>query len=49
MKRFRSDHGGEFESYKFLDWCTNLGIKHEFSAPKTLQQNGVVERKYQKL
>ena len=26
-------------------FCENLGIKHEFSAPKTPQQNGVAERK----
>lgn len=29
----------------FSDFCDSLGIAHEFSAPKTPQQNGVVERK----
>ena len=32
---------------KFEAFCNELGIKKEFSAPKTLQQNGVVERKNQ--
>ncbi|XP_062114802.1 uncharacterized protein LOC133827049 [Humulus lupulus] len=43
--RIRSDHGKEFENTVFSDFCDQLGIKHEFSAPKTPQQNGVVERK----
>ena len=41
----RSDHGGEFENYEFETFCDENGIKHEFSAPRTPQQNGVVERK----
>ena len=41
----RTDHGGEFESKPFEDWCDKLGIEHNFSAPRTPQQNGVVERK----
>lgn len=45
FKRIRSDHGGEFENHKFSNWCNEMGIKHEFLAPKTPQQNGVVERK----
>jgi hypothetical protein len=40
-----SDHGREFENSKFTDFCSNEGIKHEFSSPITPQQNGVVERK----
>jgi transposase InsO family protein len=43
--RVRSDHGREFENSKFTDFCSNEGIKHEFSSPITSQQNGVVERK----
>jgi transposase InsO family protein len=42
--RIRSDHGREFENSKFTDFCSNEGIKHEFSSPITPQQNGVVER-----
>lgn len=45
IKIVRSDHGSEFENHKFSKWCDEMGIKHEFSAPKTPQQNGVAERK----
>src|SRR4051812_45106247 len=41
----RSDHGGEFENYHFEKYCDKHGIDHNFSAPRTPQQNGVVERK----
>src|SRR5262249_15937368 len=41
----RSDHGGEFENTSFEDFCDDNGISHQFSAPRTPQQNGVVERK----
>src|SRR5579862_2626667 len=45
IKRIRSDHGREFENATFETYCNGLGISHEFSAPRTPQQNGVVERK----
>ena len=41
----RSDHGTEFENQFFENFCTEHGIDHNFSAPRTPQQNGVVERK----
>ena len=41
----RSDHGGKFENYAFETFCNNLGIVHQFSSPRTPQQNGVIERK----
>jgi len=41
----RSDHGGEFQNEKFEHFCEKHGINHKFSAPRTPQQNGVVERK----
>ena len=41
----RSDHGTEFENHLFESFCTENGINHNFSAPRTPQQNGVVERK----
>lgn len=41
----RSDHGGEFDNHAFDDFCNENGYEHNFSAPKTPQQNGVVERK----
>ena len=43
--KIRSDHGKEFENARFESFCARNGIKREFSAPKTPQQNGVVERK----
>ena len=41
----RIDHGREFESKLFEDWCDKHDIEHNFLAPGTPQQNGVVERK----
>ena len=41
----RSDHGGEFENEPFQKICDLNGISHDFSSPRTPQQNGVVERK----
>ncbi|KAJ8763013.1 hypothetical protein K2173_023218 [Erythroxylum novogranatense] len=41
----RSNHGGEFENEKFRLFCEENGIFHNFSASRTPQQNGVVERK----
>src|ERR1044072_1665335 len=43
--RIRSDHGKEFENGKFIEFCSEEGIFHEFSTPITPQHNGVVERK----
>jgi len=45
----RSDHGGEFQNEKFEHFCEKHGINHNFSAPRTPQQNGVVERKNRSL
>ena len=41
----RSDHGGEFDNHDFTNYCVENGISHNFSSPRTPQQNGVVERK----
>ncbi|KAK2436266.1 bromodomain-containing protein [Trifolium repens] len=41
--KVRSDHGGEFENEPFEKICEEHGILHEFSSPRTPQQNGVVE------
>ena len=43
--KIRSDHGKEFKNARFDSFCKKNGIKNEFLAPKTPQQNGVVERK----
>ena len=45
----RSDHGGEFQNELFEKFCEENGIMHNFSAPRTPQQNGVVERKNRSL
>ena len=41
----KGDRRREFDNFDFLEFCHSLGIKHEFSALKTPQQNEVVERK----
>ena len=43
--RIKSEHGKEFENAIFADYCDKHGIAHEFSTPKTPQQNGVIEWK----
>ncbi|WRX11175.1 Integrase [Theobroma cacao] len=45
----RSDHGGEFKRDEFENFCNEKGSDHNFSAPRTPQQNGVIERKNQTL
>ena len=44
-KCLRSNNGGEFTSNGFDEFCEKHGIKRQFSATKTPQQNGVVEMK----
>nr|KYP33248.1 Retrovirus-related Pol polyprotein from transposon TNT 1-94 [Cajanus cajan] len=44
-----SDHGGEFQNILFQRFYEEHGINHNFSAPRTPQQNGVVERKNRSL
>ena len=42
----RTDHGREFDNeVQFGAYCDANGITHNFSAPRTPQSNGVVERK----
>nr|GEX56066.1 copia protein [Tanacetum cinerariifolium] len=42
----RTDHGKEFDNeVQFEEFCNSNGITHNFSAPRTPQSNGVVERK----
>jgi len=49
ISTIKSDHGGEFRNERFDKFCEKQGIKHNFSALATLQQNGVVERKNRSL
>nr|GEU82584.1 retrovirus-related Pol polyprotein from transposon TNT 1-94 [Tanacetum cinerariifolium] len=42
----RTDHGRELDNeVQFEKFCNANGITHNFSAPRTLQSSGVVERK----
>ena len=45
IKVIRTDNGTEFKNYTMQEFVDDEGIKHEFSALYTPQQNGVVERK----
>jgi transposase InsO family protein len=45
VKKIRSDKGSEFKNLQVEEYFEEQSIKHEFSAPYTRQQNGVVERK----
>jgi hypothetical protein len=49
VKKIRSDNGSEFNNLQVEEYLEEEGIKHEFSAPYTPYQNGVVERKNQML
>ena len=45
VKKIRSDNGTEFKNSIMKEFCNEKGITHTFSAPRTPQQNSVVERK----
>jgi hypothetical protein len=45
VKKIRSNNRSEFKNLQVEEFLEDEGIKHEFSAPYTPQQNGVVERK----
>ena len=45
IKHIRSDNGTEFKNTGLDLYLDTLGITHEFSAPYTPRQNGIVERK----
>jgi len=44
IKVVRSDRGGEYVS-PYAEFCAQNGIRHEFTAPYSPQQNGIAERK----
>jgi transposase InsO family protein len=46
LKIIRTDCGGEYTKGNFTSFCSNSGIVHQFSCPRTSQQNGVAERKH---
>ena len=45
VREIRSDNGTEFKNAVLNDFCVDKGITRQYSAPRTPQQNGVVERK----
>ena len=49
ISTIKSDNGGKFQNERFDKFCEKYGIKYNFSAPRTPQQNGVVERKNRSL
>jgi transposase InsO family protein len=49
IKKIRRDNGSEFKNSRIKDYCDEKGVKHEFSAKYTPEQNRVVERKNQTL
>jgi len=44
LKVIQTDQGSEFQNEKWAEFCAAEGIIHEFTAPYTHQQVGVVER-----
>ncbi|KAK1618388.1 hypothetical protein QYE76_023905 [Lolium multiflorum] len=45
IMEIRSDNGSEFKNYTLNDFLSDEGIRHQYSAAYTPQQNGVAERK----
>nr|GEY73451.1 hypothetical protein [Tanacetum cinerariifolium] len=49
VKIIRCDNGGEFRNIELNVFCSQKGIKREFSNVRTPQQNGVAERRNRSL
>jgi transposase InsO family protein len=47
LRALRTDRGGEFTAGHFTEYCAELGLRRELTAPYSPQQNGVVERRNQ--
>ncbi|XP_074324338.1 uncharacterized protein LOC141661251 [Apium graveolens] len=45
IESFRTDSGGEFLSREFIQYCEDAGIRRQSTAPYSLQQNGIAERR----
>lgn len=44
VKTLRTDNGGKCTSAKFVSYLKVEGVRHEYTVPKTPEQNGVAER-----
>ena len=44
VKKLRTDNGGEYVSTEFKNFLKKEGIEHQYTIPKTPEQNGVSER-----
>ena len=43
LKCLRTDNEGEFKSEEFVKFCWELGIRREYMAPYSPEQNGIAE------
>nr|GFA66722.1 hypothetical protein [Tanacetum cinerariifolium] len=46
VRRIRTDNGTEFVNHTLREYYEEVGISHETSVTRSLQQNGVVERRW---
>ena len=44
LKCLRIDNGGDFKSKEFVKFSRERGIRREYTAPYSLEQNGIAER-----
>ncbi|RXY71475.1 hypothetical protein DD581_34505 [Klebsiella pneumoniae] len=49
VKCLRSNNGGEYYSQAFESFCASNGIRRQRTTPRTLQQNGILERMNRKI
>jgi hypothetical protein len=49
LKSIRSDNGGEYKSDEFVQFCRERGIRREFTAPHSPEQNDVAKRMNRKI
>ena len=44
LKCLLTDNGGQFKSKEFVKFCRERGIRREYTAPHSPEQNGIIER-----
>lgn len=45
LKKLRSDKGSEYNSHKYLDFCTDMGMERQLTVAYSPQQNGFTKRR----